>query len=118
MLVIRAEQMRALAEARRQEFADRAVVHLRENFASAFESLGEEGARAVVATAMRKGDQYQLIPEHDYLRLLNLPMLLRREFETSTEYRWVVRVLSQQRMEGRSKMDLIYQRLATATDGK
>ena len=111
MLVIRAEQMRALADARRKQFADRAVAHVRENFAGLFEALGEAGARAVVAAAIRKGDHYQLTAEHDYFRLLNLVMLLGQEFDMRPEYGWAHRILSQERMAGGSKMDLIYQLL-------
>lgn len=83
MLVIRAEQMAALARASTQQFEDQLVAHLLKWFPDECRVLGLEDVRRVIQEGTRKAARYGLELQRDLCRYIDLMFLLGMDFDTA-----------------------------------
>jgi hypothetical protein len=76
MLVIRAEQISAFEEVRRESLAQRLGDHLAETLPDDYLRLGESAVARLAQQAIDDGQKYGMVSELDYFRLFNLIFLL------------------------------------------
>ena len=86
MLVIRDEQMRAFTVLACKEFEDERVPDLKVRFPKAYERLGDEGVRRVVARAITRARHFGINSDSDVAEILDLMMLLGESFCDDPEF--------------------------------
>lgn len=104
MLIIRQEQMKALAHAARLKFIARGIEHVKQLLPERYRELGAERVRESVVRALEKAGRYGLTQEYDVLRLLNCMYVFGFDFDTDSRYIWAAEILNEQ-IESESKMN-------------
>lgn len=93
-MVVREEQMRALAAAQGQRFEDRCVRLILDEWADAHAGRTEDEIRAEVRGLLDAGTVWGFHTERDRYRLINLGGLLRLGFQRATARAWAVALLA------------------------
>ena len=106
MLIIRPEQLDALARCGEQAFAEYAVEHLHG-------AAGDDEARALARHALSKGRHYGLEEHYDYLRYLNLAFVLGTDFDADPGY---AAILGDPGLPPRTRMGMATQRAIEAEE--
>lgn len=102
MLVIRNEQFVPFSGQSVDRYTIKAEEHLRKNFPSQCEQLGDEGVRGLVQESMIECEGYGLTTEFQMLHFLNFHMILGREFLAEPE---TAAILQDEKLDGRAKID-------------
>ena len=85
---IRPEQMQALEEARRPEFENHMVAHLRAWSPLHSEALGEAGIRALIEAGMARAQTHGFTRRGPVQFYIEAMILLGAEFDTDPQYPW------------------------------
>lgn len=93
-LIIRNVQMDALAKVVEEDFAARAVEHVRATQPAAYLDRGHEAIVALVDTALEKSRTYRIERETDALEFIRLLLALGVDFETRDDCDWTRDILS------------------------
>lgn len=88
MLVIRREQIRALSDARVQQFVNRMIRHHQKFFPQWSGSLGDEKLEAFVWHGIKRANQHGFEVELHLARYLHVMQSLGKHFDESPEYPW------------------------------
>jgi hypothetical protein len=107
MLVIRAEQMKAMAKYAREGFIGRMMAHLRRNFAQQIEDRSDEELRAFVVGGMDSARQYGVELENDVRRYLECMVTHGADFDTAPKTAWAGEILRREDLGGTQKMEQI-----------
>jgi hypothetical protein len=81
MLVIRQEQLDAFSRYMEDQFAERAVAHLKSRFPAACAKMGEPGLRQLVRDGSMRAESYAIESERDTVRFLELLFIIGPEFD-------------------------------------
>src|SRR5262245_12320039 len=95
-LRIRAEQMESLAQARYQDFEERATRHLRAHFPEEMQRMSAERGRAYIRECVERAGAYGLQSEQAAMCFAHLPLLLGQDFEAQPRWAFVPYVLRQE----------------------
>jgi hypothetical protein len=111
MLVIREEQMEVLREYMRRRFEDRMVAHFREFWTEECDAMGEESVRQMIRKGSERAAAHGITKEYDIARYVNIMFALGPDFETDPATEWAGRVLSDEELGPRPRMDLLCDRV-------
>jgi hypothetical protein len=99
MLIIRREQMSALAAPFFEEFVRRGLTQVETHFGDQFTALGEAAVRGAVLHAIERAESYGLTSDQDVLSWLALMFVFGRHFDHDLHLPWAAEAL---RAPGRS----------------
>lgn len=116
MLLIRDDQVEALAEASQRRFERRAVAHLKKVLPIRCEQLGSTEVLASVRKAARKAAGYGLTDERQVFTYLNLMYVLGPSFDE--ERPWARELLEDARLDPGARLELLLGRARKATATK
>jgi hypothetical protein len=108
MLLIRREQLQALARAHEESFERRAAGRLRVKYPDRYRELGELAVRQSVRTAMAKGKEHRFETEECILLYLDLMYLL--GFDCDSDLPWVRDTLADEGLGARTRLVLLEER--------
>ncbi len=108
MLIIRKAQMEAFRSSKERQFVQKAVKHLETAIPERCLKLGSEAVIDSVHTALRKGKEYGMESEFDFLRYLNLMYTAGFEFDTET---WAAELLGNAKLDPGVKLELLRERV-------
>jgi hypothetical protein len=111
MLIVRQEQMEALAQAVLRRFESDMVIHLADFSPPLFKAVGEDQMRAAVRLGMAKAAVYGF-DLHGPVRLfLELMLLFGSHFDTDPQYVWLAEILTNQKAGSQMERgELLYHR--------
>ncbi len=112
MLIIRKQQMDALAATMGRRFRETLKMHLRQDLREETGSLSDEMLLRRMDAAIARARQHGLSSERDLALFVDLDFTLGQNFENQRNEMWIKRILTQKETAAAAKMDLIYQRLA------
>jgi hypothetical protein len=109
MLVIRREQMEALAQATMQHFVRGRVRHLETHFGRHLTGHGLTGPRleAAVQSGIADAQRYGVVFEHDIARYLEFVALLGPAFDEDPVNDWAEDILQRDDLDGTAKVNRI-----------
>lgn len=113
MLLIRDDQVVALAEASQRRFERRAVAHLRATVPARCEQLGPTAVLDSVRKAARKAAGYGLTLERQVFTYLNLMYVLGHSFDE--ELPWARELFEDARLDPGARLELVLGRARKAT---
>jgi hypothetical protein len=113
MLVIRESQMAALGRDLLDQFAFKALAHVKECFPELCEEIGESTTLDYVRDGLTRARVYGLESEYDLFRFLNLVFTLGSDFDSSEEYPWVAPILKNMDAPATTRMDLLMDEVFT-----
>jgi len=93
MLIIRREQMRALAAPSFEQFVRRGLAHVQAHFGDQFAGLGEAAVRDAVLHAVERAESYGLTTDEDVLSYLTLMFVFGRDFDRDPGLSWASEAL-------------------------
>jgi hypothetical protein len=93
-LVIRAEQIEALARPGLERFVRVAVEHVRTHFAALAASLGEPEVERGVRHALARARHHGFETERDLLGFVTLAFVFGKDFDTDPEHPWAAEILA------------------------
>jgi hypothetical protein len=88
MLVIRKDQLQALAASRRKDFERRLLSHLRKWFPGETAELGETGLLAWISHGQQCAAAYGFVSERDICKYLDLMLVFGQDFDTDPKHAW------------------------------
>ena len=95
-LKIREEQMESLAQARYQDFEERATRHLRAHFPEQMRGMSAERSRVYIRACVKRAGAFGLQSEQAVMCYAHLPLLLGEDFESQPRWAFVPHVLRQE----------------------
>jgi hypothetical protein len=93
MLIVRAEQLRVLREAREAAFFRDLEAHVRRHFPAVAESQSEESLRRSIRAAAARAASFGLEKPADLCRYVNIAAVLGWGFHAAPEHAWIVALL-------------------------
>ncbi|WP_438039107.1 hypothetical protein [Sorangium sp. So ce128] len=106
-LVIRDEQLAALAARAESDFVARVSRCLRDNWPWECEAMGEESVRAAILKGIDKAARYGVTTEREVLRVINVMYLLGHDFDADPAFVWVRDIIDRQGTPAAQRLDLI-----------
>jgi hypothetical protein len=94
MLILRDEQMRALARPGREAFEARLVANVEERFPDTCRSLGGDGTRKAVELAVTRAEGYGLETDRDVTAYVTLTFTFGRDFDRDPSLPWAAATLA------------------------
>jgi hypothetical protein len=107
MLRIRKEQMEAFKNDILQKFEDRMSLYLRSQFPEKTQKIQEPELRQMIHAGTFQAQKYKVTLEPDVCRFLECMMVHGVNFDTDPKTAWAGKILRNERMTGRGKMDRI-----------
>lgn len=95
-MIIRPEQMAALAGAAESNFQNRLGEHLRQFFPEQYGNLDEAGLQEVVRQSIERARAYGITSERDICKYADLMSAFGRDFDTNTATAWASSILNDQ----------------------
>src|SRR5262245_29415612 len=95
-LRIREEQMESFAQARYQDFEERAAAQLREHFPAEVGAMPPDRLRAYIRRCVERAGAFGLESEQAVMCFAHLPLLLGEDFERQSRWAFVPQVLRQE----------------------
>lgn len=114
MLVLRPDQMDALAAPHRERFVRKTLDNLARVFPGDPRLAGEAAVRALIDDAWARAAGYGIARERELALFIYLVFEHGPGFEKQAERRWMEAILTNAALNGAMKMDLIYARLQKA----
>jgi hypothetical protein len=93
MLIIRKEQMRAMALQSLEEFESRLTAYITEDFPEQAEALGTANLRKAVHDGVNKALDYSFETERDLSKYVYIMFTLGRDFDKDPEFPWAGEIL-------------------------
>jgi hypothetical protein len=93
-MVIRKEQMSALAGNAAADFENRMVVHLKKCFPAECEKLQEQRVRETIRYGMDRAAQYGVKTERDVCKYIDVMMVFGRDFDQRADLPWAAQILN------------------------
>lgn len=115
MLIVRRAQMEALAAPQNEIFLVKVLCSLAQLFPDDARIADTNALRAFVQDAISSANVYQLERERELLLFIYLEFDQGPGFESRPGQAWIERMLRDPCLEGSEKLDVIYARLALAT---
>jgi len=110
MLVVRREQMEALAASTRPTFEENVARHLREVWPEAVAELDADTLRAWVAWGVERGARYELLSEYEVGLFIDLTWILGTNFDENDAFPWAREILTDPALDGRRRIDALMTR--------
>lgn len=108
MLVIRDEQMAALAEEGRRSFPAHLVAHGLKHFPAQFEGLPMPAMLALAQRIVERAERYQLCTERDVGKYFNLACVFGQAFDADPALPWAAAILGDARLGPTLKINRLY----------
>lgn len=118
MLVIRQEQFDALSAGLLEQFEDRMVADLRNDFPNQTAATPEAPLRVQVRAGIEKARTYGVVDEFDIERYLQCMVLHGQDFDVTPRTAWAGEILRTPGLPGDKKMDQINNHQIFALKGK
>ena len=109
MLIIRQEQMAALAAYSRQVFRKRMIEHVQRDFRRRALELGPEGVSTLVDGSIQRALRFGIDDEDDLKAFIGLSVELGDGFEQGPGMEWALEILRKSSMTGHAKIQLLRQ---------
>jgi hypothetical protein len=117
-VIVRREQIAVFrAEAQRQ-FAERMRAYIAEEYPRHYETLGEEGTKALVQKGIEKAVQHDIDTEGATAVLIELMVEFGDKLERSPERAWAEKILAEPGVPGQVKVKAIRERFEASTGGR
>jgi hypothetical protein len=107
LLIIRQEQMAALAAYTRRAFRKRMIEHLRRDFPRRALELGPEGVAALVDGSIQRALGYGIDDEDDLRAFIDQGVVPDGPFEEQPGMEWAQEILRKSSLSGHAKMQLV-----------
>ena len=111
MLTIRTEQMQAFAAVQRQNFVKTMTTHLlkefRDEITGVLGTCDEPAVRAFVSHGIDSAFGYGIEDEDDVSSLVEIQAELGTGFETRPGFEWAAKLLNNQRLTSKVKLELL-----------
>ena len=107
MLRIRKEQMEAFKNDILQKFEDRMSLYLHSQFPEKTQKIQETDLRQMIRTGTFRARKYGVTLEPDVCRFLECMMVHGFNFDTDPKIVWAGKILRDEKMTGREKMNRI-----------
>jgi len=114
VLVIRPEQMKALAGSMNRVFAGRLAARLTRRLPESCVALGEDALNHLIEHSIEKGKRYGMT-ERDVAILAELMLQFPPDFDQSPEFSWTRSLLEQRGPESAGRMEVLYFRMTGQT---
>ena len=111
MLVIRREQMAALADAVRHKIAEPLAERVAQSRPAKTQEMGEASFRKLIALCMEKALLYGVDGERDIATLAEFMVDISPEFDGTPEYAWARNLLGESSLDSILKMELLHFRM-------
>jgi hypothetical protein len=111
VLVIRAKQLDAFREQRRNEFFIRVLSTVRECWPQTYASRGEHALRAMIEKSVAEAEGLGIVTARDCARYVNLVLTLGDDFLAEPRFEWAARMLGKQNLEPSVRLDLVFDRV-------
>lgn len=111
MLVIRESQMAALGRSFVDQFAGKALAHVKEFFPQQIAGMGDTESLKVVHYGLQRARNYGLETESDQLRFLNVMFTLGRDFDSGQAHAWVRPILTNPAFRPAARMNVLMEEL-------
>lgn len=118
MLVIRKAQMEAFRKTMQYSFAVRMAKHVKLNYPSLVDSLGEDGITRLVNYGMGKCDKYGIEMEVDVTFYIVLMCEYSEDFEETPSMEWARAILENTHFSGSLKIKTIGRYLAIKAENR
>jgi len=112
MLKIRKEQNDELSDYMLQQFENRMVVHLRDEYPEETQLISEEQLRTLIKAGIRKAETYGIELENDVQEFIEFMVVYGSDFDTNSKFHWAREILDDPDLDGSDKMDEITQQEA------
>jgi hypothetical protein len=117
MIILRDQQVEAFEDARMQSFEDRMFPHIRREFPSQVESLGEAETREVICSGIEVAAQYGIESEQDVGQYIMLMFVHDFDFDESSETPWANEILTRPGLSAPERLNALWER-TTADAGQ
>jgi hypothetical protein len=108
-MVIRQEQMSALAKGGATAFEDRMVVHLNKCFPGRCQKLPEVQVRETIRLGIDRAAGYGVSTERDVCKYIDLMMVFGRDFDERADLPWASRILNDLVLkDGTARIERLY----------
>jgi hypothetical protein len=111
MLIIRNEQLKALADQRVADFRRRLELHLRKIFPARVDALGPAGLAGMIEKGREKAARYGMKSEREITLILDLMLGLDADFEAKEPYRWITDTFGRPDLDTFEKLDAVFAEL-------
>lgn len=118
MLIIRNEQMHVFGTSIQEQFIDRMVAHLANEFTAKHAVWGDAGTREFVRRVILAGDQNGVRSIGAVAVLIELMAQFGERFELSPDKVWARKLLAHPTLPDRPKVEALRDRLASRTGGR
>lgn len=108
MLVVRQDQMDALAEFQAREFEKRMLHNLGVKFPRQCAKLGEPTVREMIREGVARSASYDITAERDVSRFIELMFIIRRDFDRAEETAWSRPMLEDRAFEPDARLRKVY----------
>ena len=108
MLSMRPNQMKVLAQHTTRNFERRAMEHLRRCFPEQSKALGEQGLLELIRDGISRTESYAIDTEREVVKYIDLMVVFGREFDTHPRYPEARRILTDEDLTARSKVEKLY----------
>ena len=112
MLEIRKEQMVVFETLFKERFRSMLTRHARDELAAETESMNDVELEELIDEAVIRGKAYGIVSERDVMLFFDLLILQGQDFDQRRKFQWMSRILADESVDGTTKMDSIYGRLA------
>ena len=106
-MIVTAEQMVQLSEAKRSQFEQLMIRHIRANFSREAQPVSDEKLLLAVRFAMELGERYGIVLQDDLRRFIEFLSTYGSQFSNRPQFASVVEVLARQDLDGTEKMDRV-----------
>jgi hypothetical protein len=118
VLIIRREQMQALASGRQGPFTERLLRQVASIYPRRYAELGEAGTRRLIARVVENGVRHGIHGELALARLVGLVLVFGETFELSPDPVWAREVLTHPTLPGSIKVDVLSERFIALAQGR
>lgn len=117
-MILRDEQVKAFAEARKEAYIQRMVRHLRDDLGYEREKrkIADEDIEDLVRKGIDKAAGYQVVCEDDVEMYLDCMVLLGPDFDRDRSLGWAGEILRDETLDGEAKMAQIEQQMLFGTE--
>jgi hypothetical protein len=116
MLEIRQEQYEALNENAREQFFRRVIQYLRTEWKSQCEDMDQSQLETMVREQTETAESYGIEIEADVVKYLEIALQLGEDFDTSEQFPWAQKILTNQETDGTIKIQQLRTRLLQLLD--
>lgn len=114
MLVIRNRQLVELGASDIKQFVEKTTDHVSRIFPGQVPRLGVESVQNLIRSGIKKAADYGITRERDVAMFVDLMFGLEQDFDRNQKLPWIRNILDNEKLTGRAKIHLIYERLKTA----